>query len=289
MSRLPQQIRCREIGVADLDAIVDLLTTGYQISNRDFWLRRIKRLSAYAPPLEFPKYGFILECDDAPVGVIFTIFSSYIVDEAEKIRCHLAYWYVAPAYRSYAPMLARRALRNSDVTYVIGTPIDHVLPVLKAQGYVQFCNGRFVAAPMLARRSERARVELVASNFRADGDIRPWEAELLSRHAGYGCISLTCNAANGRHPFVFHPRLKAGVAPFARLVYCRDFADFVRFAAPLGRFLASRGYPLVVLDADGPIRGLIGKYSDKYPKYFKGPDRPRLGDSAYSSRVIFDY
>ena len=65
--------------------------------------------------------------------------------------------------------------------------------------------------------------------------------------------------------------------------------DFVRFAGSLGRFLLARGFPLVVLDTNGPVSGLIGKYSDKFPKYFKGVDQPTLADSAYSARVIFDF
>jgi len=65
-------------------------------------------------------------------------------------------------------------------------------------------------------------------------------------------------------------------------------SDFIRFAAPLGRFLIARGYPLVALDANGPIPGLIGKYSGNLPKFCSGPDQPRLGDAAYSNRVVFD-
>ena len=49
--------------------------------------------------------------------------------------------------------------------------------------------------------------------------------------------------------------------PYAYLAYCRDLEDFFRFAAPLGRFLARRGFPLVIIDSNGPIRGLIGRYS----------------------------
>jgi len=98
---------------------------------------------------------------------------------------------------------------------------------------------------------------------------------------------LVCSSGNRRYPFVFMPRRKFGLVPFAHLVYCRDVADFVRFAGPLGRFLAWRGYPLVVLDSNGPIRGLIGAYFGTHPKYFKGPDQPRLGDLAYSELAMF--
>jgi hypothetical protein len=77
------------------------------------------------------------------------------------------------------------------------------------------------------------------------------------------------------------------LVPYEYLAYCRDLKDFVRFAGPLGRFLSLRGITLVVLDSNGPISGLIGIYSDAFPKYFKGPDQPHLGDLAYSERVMF--
>jgi hypothetical protein len=44
-----------------------------------------------------------------------------------------------------------------------------------------------------------------------------------------------------------------------------------------------------MLDANGPIAGLIGRYSDGAPKYVKGPDHLRLGDLAYSERVLFGF
>jgi hypothetical protein len=283
------QLRCREIGEADLDPIIDLLTAGYQISNRDFWIRRIERLSRYPAPVGFPKYGYLLDYQGAPVGVIFTIFSSYIANKMTKIRCYLANWYVDPQYRSYAIMLAARAVRNKGVTYRIGTPIQHVLPVLEALGYRRFCGGRFVSVPALSWRSQRARVRLFEPNARANDDLTFSEIKVLQEHIPYGCISVTCVAEGRTYPFVFHPRRKAGILPFARLIYCRQFEDFVRFSGPLGRFLLTRGFPLVVLDTNGPVPGLVGKFSSKFPKYFKGEDPPRLEDSAYSARVVFDF
>jgi hypothetical protein len=72
---------------------------------------------------------------------------------------------------------------------------------------------------------------------------------------------------------------------YAYLAYCRDVEEFVRYSGPLGRFLVRRGLPLVVLDSNGPIKGLSGRDCDD-PKYFKGPDTPRLGNMAYSERVM---
>ena len=72
------------------------------------------------------------------------------------------------------------------------------------------------------------------------------------------------------------------------MIYCRDIAEFVRFAGPIGRFLALRGRPLVLLDANGPIPRLIGAFRRGWmpPRYFKGPQRPRLGDLAYTEDAV---
>jgi hypothetical protein len=74
----------------------------------------------------------------------------------------------------------------------------------------------------------------------------------------------------------------------AHLIYCRAVDEFVRFARPIGWWLALRGKPLVVIDSNGPIPGLIGRYyGENQPKYFKGPERPRCGDLAFTESVMF--
>lgn len=281
------EIRCREIGTTDIDGIVNLLTSGFRERTRAFWVRALKRLSEHPTPPGFPKYGYLLECRGAPVGVILLIFSSILVNGEPRIRCNVSSWYVEPAFRGYATMLTSHALKHKHVTYFNITPAPHTLPTLEAQGYIRYCSGRFVAVPALSAWSDGSRVKAVASDIYPGEDLLAFEIELLLAHASYGCMSLTCRSANRRHPFVFAPRRKLGLVPFAYLAYCRDLKDFVRFAGPLGRFLAWRGFPLVVLDSNGPVRGLIGRYSDAFPKYFKGPDPPRLGDWAYSERVMF--
>jgi hypothetical protein len=117
------------------------------------------------------------------------------------------------------------------------------------------------------------------------------EIELLTAHAGYDCLSLVCRASDGDHPFIFNPfRIRKGRIPLPgmRLVYCRNMAEFVRFAGPLGRFLLKGGKPFVVVDSTGPIAGLKGYYKeDRGRKYFKGANAPRLGDLAYTEFILF--
>jgi hypothetical protein len=283
------EMRCREIGTADIDGIVNLLTSAFRHHHRtrDFWVLAFKRLSEHSTPPGFPKYGYLLDCKGTPVGVHILIFSSILVNGETRIRCNTSALYVEPAFRGYAAMLVSRALRHKYVTYFNITPSPHILPMIEAQGYVRYCAGRFVSVPALSAWSSGSRVEAVAPEIYPDEDLSSYEIELLLTHANYGCMSLICSLANRRHPFVFMTRRKFGWVPFAYLAYCRDLEDFVRFAGPLGRFLARRGFPVVVLDTNGPVRGLIGRYSGNFPKYFKGPDQPPLGDLAYSERVMF--
>lgn len=282
------RIRRREIGAADLDGIATLLRKGFPKRRRDHWVRALKRLSDHPTPTGYPKYGYLLECSGVPVGVSLHIFSSIPVDGEARIRCNLSSWYVDPAFRSYATTLVSDGLKRKDVTFLNVTPAPHTLPILEAQGYVKYCQGWFAAVPALSGpRDDDVHVELVSPDICLVTDLQPFEKELLLVHSYYGCISLTCRSGGRTYPFVFMPRRKFGILPFVYLVYCRDRADFVRFARPIGRFLLKFGLPVVVLDSNGPISELVGKYLDARPKYFKGPHRPRLGDLAYSELAMF--
>jgi hypothetical protein len=278
------RIRCREINDTDFEAVINLLATGFQ-KRPEHWARCLQRLSAYPSPFGFPKYGYVLTCNDKPVGVVLLIFVSVRVNGKRKMRAHVCAWYVDPDFRSYASILASQALRWKDVTYINAAPAPQTVPILDAQGYMRYSRGWFACVPALRARSGDCHVSTLVPETKI---LEDYEKHLLLGHAAYGCISVVCTSENAAFPFIFMRRKFAGI-PFAYLVYCRSIAEFVRLAGPLGRFLAWRGIPLVFLDANGPIPGLIGRYFDNYPKYFKGPDQPRLGDLAFSELVMFRF
>ena len=173
------------------------------------------------------------------------------------------------------------------MTYLNITPAPHTLSIIGAQGYSQYSRGVFAAVPALQLSSHAARVRAVKADIYQRAEIAAFEYELLIDHARYGCMSLLCETRYGAYPFVFRPRAHRGIA-CAQLVYCRSVDQFVRFAGPIGRFLLARGRPLVVINSNGPIPGLIGKYFDgRMPKYFKGPDCPPLGNLAYTETAMF--
>ena len=279
-------MECRIIETPDIPAVVAVLTNGYR-DQRDgaYWERALARLVARPAIMGYPRFGYLLENDGAVVGVILLIFAQVPGPGGVVLRCNLSSWYVTEPFRAFGSMLISRALRHREATYVNITPAPHTWPILAAQGFIRFCEGRVVALPMLSLRG-RGTVTPAATAEPGD-DIDPAEIALLRDHAAWGCMVVVCTEGGRRLPFVFAPRVRAGLVGLAVLTYCRDLADFERCAGPLGRYLARRGFPLVVVDSNGPLAGVPGRYQAMKPKYYRGANRPRLGDAAFTERAVF--
>ena len=142
-------LRCRQIGEADIAAVAALLARGFHNRDRQFWLRAFAQLTRREPPPGLPKYGYLLESGGVPVGALL----AYLLDGARggrgRSRCNLSSWYVEPSFRAYAPLLVSQALRHKHVTYLNVSPAPHTLPIIEAQGFARYCDGVFVAVPML--------------------------------------------------------------------------------------------------------------------------------------------
>ena len=280
-------LRCRQIDEADIGIVASLLARGFPAHDRRFWLDAFDRLTRHQSPPGLPKYGYLLESHGIVVGALLLICSSMRTGDEVAVRCNLSSWYVDPAFRAYAPMLVARALRHKNVTYMNVSSAPHTRPIIEAQGFSRYCDGIFVAVPMLQGLFGGAKVEIFEAPRQPAVELDAFDKEILLEHAAHGCISLWCVTPAGACPFVFRPRMVRGAIPCAQLVYCRDVADFVRCAGPVGRVLARHGRPFVIIDANGPIPGLFGWFSrGNMPKYFKGPQRPRLGDLAYTEHAV---
>lgn len=282
----PLRVRCRRIGEADLDPVLDLLAKSPFGRPREFWAGALERLGAHRTAPGYPKYGYLLKINGIVAGVLLVIASSVSIDGVPKVRCNMSSWYVWPAFRAYASLLASQAVKQKEATYIDISPLSHTLDLLQAQGYTRYCDGRFTAIPALRMGPARTRVALAASDLLPGADLPAEEIELLLRHADYQFISLVATVGGRRYPFVFEPMKRYRVVPSAYLIFSRSIEDFVRLAGPVGRFLARRGIAFVLIDANGRVPGLAGWYGAATPKYYRGPDRPRLGDVAYSERAV---
>lgn len=282
------RLRVREILESDRDGVARLLARGFQ---RPVWYyaHALERLSWHPTPPGRTKYGFLMEADGVPVGAVLLIFSTVRSGETTHTRCNVTSWYVEPAYQSYAAVFTSRALRHKDVTYINVSARPAARPIIKAQGFQLYSGGQYVAIPAL-RAGAAGLVGIYGIEAARDARFATADRELLSAHAEFGCMSLWCVTKESAHPFIFLPRLFKRMLPGVQLIYCRDVGDLVRFAGPLGRFLALRGKFVVAIDSNGPVAGLPGRYIEgKSPRFFKGPAAPRLGDIAYTQAAMFPW
>jgi hypothetical protein len=287
-----QHIRCREITAADIDAVADLLTRGSFGRSREYWLQGLRRQAAREVPAGYPRFGFMIDQDGAPAGVLLLLYTARGIGAEAKIYCNLSSWYVEPAFRNYAPLLTKIAQKNKEVTYLNISPATWTWPIIETQGFSSYCSGLFFSMPALSRTTPGMNIETVAPDARTVDGLGNGEVELLARHARYGCLSLVCRTAAGEAmPFILLPmRIHRGLIapPAMQLIYCRDIADYVRCAGAMGRRLLRHGKVAVVLDSNGPVPGLTGIFSRaRGRKYFKGPHRPRLADLTDTELVLY--
>jgi hypothetical protein len=279
------RVRCRRAEDGDAPAIAALLTRGFADRSHDYWTKALARLRDHRTPADCPKYGYVLEADGELVGVILLIFVALRTDEMPALRCNLSSWYVDKAYRSFASLLIAAAIRRKDATYLNVSPALNTRQTIEIQGFSCYARGQFYAVPIMGRPMRNVQIRVIT----ADTPAADVETELLALHAKYGCLSVVCEWEGQSFPFVFVRRRYARtILTGAQLVYCRDSTDFQRFAAPLGWFLLKRGYTAVMIDANGALPGLAGVYfAGKAPKYYRGPQPPRLGDLAFTEIALF--
>jgi hypothetical protein len=246
------------------------------------------RMSQRPALADFPKYGYLLEAAGGVVGVILMIHSRDSEEAGAGVRCNLSSWCVDREFRGYALVLHATAVKRKEVTYLNVSPAPHTRRAIEAGRFKRFCDGQIVFAPLLSAARRDISVMAFAADAPESALLSQSEREILTEHAALGCRALVCIRKGVAYPFVFQRRAAFHrLVPCEQLIYCRDMDELVQCAGSIGRHLMFRAWPLFVVDANGPIEGLVGKYFAEYgPKYFKGPVQPRLGDLSYTELVI---
>jgi hypothetical protein len=283
--------RIREISENDVEAIADLLTRGFVHRPREYWMRGLRRQGTRPLPLGVPRYGYLLENEGVPVGCLLLIYSSKVIDGETATCCNVSSWYVDPAFRNYAALFASMTQKRKDVTYFNVTPAAATWPILEAQGFKPYCRGLYFSLPALSRNGRGMTISAVTPDTPSIAGLSSEELDMLKRHAEYGAVSLVCRSAGTAFPFIFFQlRKRRGVIPVPalQLGYCRSIPDYVCCAGAIGRYLFPRGKPFIIVDANGPLAGLVGVYSEMHGrKYSRGPHRPRLGDLADTEFALY--
>ena len=95
----PARIGCRPIRDADIGPLIELLTEGFPDRTAANWARAMQRLARREVPAPYPRFGYLLEVDDTPVGVVLLIFSTQGKERGSHVRCNISSWYVKDLYR----------------------------------------------------------------------------------------------------------------------------------------------------------------------------------------------
>jgi hypothetical protein len=227
------------------------------------------------------------------VGVLLLICTQGLRGDSPAIRCNVSSWYALPEFRSFAPLLVSRALRHKQATFVNTSPADNTLPIIEAQGFRRFSGGTYMAIPALALRSSGQRLIRFTNAARPRDYLSVSDAELVRVHHEQGCLSVILQDGDDCSPLVFRRRLvkyrlRRAWLPCAQLIYARDTERVVENAGLIGRYLALRGIPALLMGANEPIPRLPGKFfSGKSPMYYKGPNKPSPVDLAYTETGLF--
>jgi hypothetical protein len=279
--------RVREIDQSDIAYLADFLGNGLGYRS-EFYAALFDRLGRRPCPSGFPRYGYVLESGSKIVGCILLIYSWIEQDDRPFIRCHVTSWYVEPQFRPLAAVFFTKQLKRKDVSYVNISARPATIPIIKSQGFQTYARGQFVVlTPIaLATRSPAEDVVVVGPEEPLNAEVSDFEHKLVRDHARFGCIAFWCVQGGRAYPFVFYEFPFKRIIPGVQLAYCQSMETFIQFARPLSLYLLARRKLVVRVDANGPLKGLLGKYFDGMePRYFRGI-RPRLGDLAYTQTVM---
>ncbi len=277
-------VRRREIEARDLEAVVDCLARGFPERTKSYWLAGLVRMAEREAMPGLPRFGHCLAADGEIVGVLLQMFSRRETPAGPQILCHLSSWCVDEVYRAFGPALHSISVKRKDVTYVNISPARHTRAGIEALGFRPYNLGQMLFAPILSR----PRRDTSVSDFDADSgaaELLPnEERRILADHAALGCRSLIGMFEGAAYGFVFMRRnILKGRLPCQQVLYCRNGNILANFAHALGRHRLLESAPLFVIDADGPIAGLRGRFArGSGAKYYSGPLAPKLGDLAYS-------
>ena len=281
-----ERVRCRLITENDLDAVADLLREGFSGRARQSWVDGLGAMQRRELPAGAPRFGHCLDAGGKLVGVILLIASSRIVDGAAVVFTNVASWYVNADYRAYAQLLVSIALRNKETTFTNVSPAPHTWPIVENQGYTKYCNGLLFAAAALKAPAPGVTIERLTDAHKAMPDF-----DMLHRHRDMGCSVVVAREGGTLSGLVFRPYcIRSGkiTLPAMFVLYAPDRAQLVRLAGNLGRHFMWKAAPFLVMDADGPVEGLRGVYTEaRGRKYFTGPHRPALCDLADTEYAIF--
>lgn len=277
----------REIDVGDLTRVSALLQEGFP-NEPGYWPNVLSTLGSRDRPEGTEKYGYLLEVDGTPRGVILTIPSAHIFEGTPQVFINLSSWYVQGMYRKgRSRRLYASACQRSDVTYTNFSAAAHTIDAITESGFQLWTSGQMGAVVLKAPRRSSPRAKLLdLDEARAEG-LPEQDVSVLVDHEKLGCMAACLRTADRLEPLIFHKARVKGFLPAAELVMCRDREVFSKYGRAVTAGLWRRGYALMIVDCSEPQQGFHGKYLPaRRVRYFKGKRPNQFVDNSYSELVL---
>jgi hypothetical protein len=273
----------REITDDDLEAVHELLVEGFPLRSKDYWTQGLANLQ-HLPHVEgFPRYGYLIDADHAPQGLLLTITSER---GAHGVRTNFSSWYVREGYRHFALLLFRHALELENTTFINPSPSEQVVPILKTFGFEPYTAGLLVLDLRTAMRGRSARAAVQRLGIGDLTDLSERESQIAEDHLRMGCEVLRIETDDRAALLIHRRKWVRRVVPCSQVILC-DPDLMIDLAGPVMRALAGRGSLLALCDIDQSAKPAIGRVSPRGIRYFKGATPPPAGDLSYSELAVF--
>ena len=273
----------RQIEEDDLPQVVTFLNEIFPERSRAYWEKGLGKIGALPSLPGRPRYGYVLD-DNGIRGVVLAISSRHGDESDEMIITNLGSWCVAPSHRGRAAWkLCLHSTSEDSVTHTSLSSLPHVFSMIRRVGFKDWTAGQIAG---IGRCTAPDFSGIISVEDASLEEISPRELAVLRDHQEFGCIAFCVRIKDRLAPMIFLPRKVKRIIPCAQLIYCKHLPDFLANSRAINLHLARRGYPLMIFDANGPAKEVLGQYyPGKAPKFFKGA-KPRCDvDHTYSELV----
>ena len=273
----------REITDDDLEAVRELLVEGFPLRSDSYWTKGLANLRSLPHVEGFPRYGYLVDANHAPQGLLLTITSDR---GAHGVRTHFSSWYVRERYRQFALLLIRHVLDLQNTTFINPSPADHVVRLINAFGFEPYTAGMVVLDLRMAMRLRSSRGSVQRLGIGDLADLSESEGQIAEDHLRMGCDVFRLET-DVRAGLLIHRRKWIRRSLPCSQVILADPDLMLELAGPLMRALASRGSVLALCDVGETRDPVIGRVFQRGIRYFKGAEAPPVGDLSYSELALF--
>ncbi|WP_337188860.1 hypothetical protein [Phenylobacterium sp.] len=270
----------RSIEEADLPAVVTLMCESFPRRDRAYFETGLQRLAQREIPEGTEPYGLLID-DDGVKGAVLAISSWHGSAEKRQLFVNISTWCVAPSHRGeMARELYRRAGERDDAVNTNLSAAAHTLKTLGRFNFRPWTTGQFIG---VAFRSHRKAARILSPEQALLRGLPQSEFKKLQDHVSLGGLAICVATADRIMPIILVRRRVQKVVPAAQLIYCENVPWLLEHGGALLWWLRARGFIGLIIDANEPPPGMVGKfYPGKAAKYVRGQEPAIDVDHTYS-------